>query len=267
MQTSISILPGDSRVAYEAEYLSHKGGIVINSYSELPDHGYVVCGVPFTKDGKTLNTTLQPSLSIESFLGMLNTNHLLIGGNLPGSVVDHCTRHGIKYFDVLTSEDLVQKNARLTAEGLLISLLSHTSYSIRSFRTLLIGYGHCGKEIADILSLFTDEIYVCDFDPAAKKAAASKHFMLVSPQNIHDKTHPVRNVNTIINTVPGNPFDDSVWKELRSDCIVFHIASSALSIPFPLSDSLINCPGIPGKYAPKTAGILIAKEICKHFKL
>lgn len=267
MQPSISILPVDERMEYLSSYMEKKGGRLCSSYADICDSGYVICGIPFAKDKFFLNTSLNPSVRLDSFLGMLNPSHIIVGGNLPREVMHYCTIHNIKYYDVLGSEELAEKNARLTAEGLLISLLSQTSFSISDFNTLITGYGKCGREIADILNIFTDEIYIYDTDPSALKSAKSRHYKIVTPKELHDKHHPVHQINTLINTAPANPFHDNTWRSFPEDCAVFNIASVTLRPPLPFAERVISCPGIPGKYAPKTAGILIAKEICRHFNL
>lgn len=267
MQLPISILPGDKRMEFVSIYFQKRGGHCCTSFADISESGYIICGVPFSKDGTTVNTSLESSLSIESFLGMLNSSHILIGGNLPKEVTGWCTSHNIKYFDVLTSPDLAQKNAKLTAEGLLVPLISETPFSLCDFHTLITGYGKCGKETAHLLRQFTDEIYIYDIEKAAIKSARSRHFKTISPKEIQSFTHPVYQVNTIINTVPGNPFHDDIWNRFQNTCRVFQIASGRLALPAPLSGNLITCPGIPGKYAPETAGRWIAGEICSHFHL
>lgn len=267
MHPSISILPVDERMEYVSIYMGKKGGKLCSSYADIDNSGYVICGIPFTKDKFFLNTSLKPSIRLDSFLGMLNSSHIIIGGNLPKEVMHYCTVHGIKYYDVLGSEDLSRKNARLTAEGLLISLLEKTSFSISDFRTLITGYGKCGSEIADVLNIFTDEIYIYDTNPSTLKSAKTKHYQIITPKELYDKHHPVHQINTLINTVPSNPFNDNIWRSFPENCTIFNIASTALHPPAHFSESVISCPGIPGKYAPKTAGTLIAKEICRHFNL
>lgn len=267
MQLPISILPGDTRMEYTAEAMAKKGGSICSSWSEIPASGYLICGIPFTKDGKMVNTTMPDSISIRSFLGMLTSSHIIIGGNLPKGVISYCTYHGMKYYDVMSSASFVVQNARLTAEGLLIPLLSKTSFSICDCRVLLTGYGNCGREIADILQLFTNEIYIYDTDPSAVKTARSNHFKTVCEKELRDRNHRIHQVNTIINTSPVNPFHNQIWESFPDRCMIFNIGSFSLKLPFPLSDRVIDCPGIPGKYAPKTAGNIIAKQICSHFKL
>lgn len=263
MQLPISIMPCGTRMEYAAKSLERKGGKLCASLEELPENGYLICGLPFTKDGKTVNMSVSEPPTIPCFLSMLTGSHILVGGNLPDSVTAYCTRKGIEYYDIMTSGDFVAKNARLTAEGLLIPLLAHTSFSVCECRILLIGYGNCGREIADILRLFTNEIHIYDKDPDALRSAESKHFTTISEKDIDG----LRQINTIINTSPENPFDSQTWERIPANCRIFNIASCVPKLPFPVSERLVNCPGIPGKYAPKTAGNIIAKNICEHFKL
>ncbi len=267
MQLPISILPCDGRMEYAAESMKRKGGKLCRSLEEIPENGYLICGLPFTKDGKTVNTPITESLTIPCFLGMLTGSHILVGGNLPDSVVSYCIQQGIQYYDIMTSADFVAKNARLTAEGFLIPLLAHTSFSICDCKALLVGYGNCGREIADILRLFTNELYIYDANSGALRSAKSKRFTAVSENDIKNPFRGLRQINAIINTSPVNPFDGRTWESFPADCKIFNIASCALKLPPSVSKRLLSCPGIPGKYAPKTAGNMIAKDICEHFKL
>lgn len=267
MQPSISVLSGDERMEYVCAELGKKGAQRCSSWEEIADSGLILCGIPFTKDQQFMNTSLKPTLHIDSFLGLLTSSHILVGGALPETVTRWCTDHSIKYYDVLTAPGLAEKNAKLTAEGLLVHLFAQTPFSAGDFRTLIIGYGRCGREIAAILHNFTEEIYIYDTDPAALKAARSHHFKIIPDKSVFQEHPGLKEINTLINTVPGQPLGDELWHCFPEYCIVFQVASGPLALPLPLSEHLVNCPGIPGKYAPKTAGRLIANEICHHFHL
>lgn len=267
MHPSISVLPGDERMEYACAELEKKGARRCSAWDEIADSGMIVCGIPFTKDQKFVNTSLKPVLTIDSFLGLLTPSHILVGGNLPETVIRWCTDHRVKFYDVLTAPGLAEKNAKLTAEGLLVNLFTQTSFSASDFRTLIVGYGRCGREIAAILHNFTEEIYIYDTDPAALKTARSGHYKIISDRNAFINHPGLKQINTLINTVPGQPLEDGMWRCFSEHCIVFQVASGPLVLPFPLSERLVSCPGIPGKYAPRTAGRLIATEICHHFHL
>nr|MBP3598692.1 hypothetical protein [Eubacterium sp.] len=266
MQPLISVIPSDERMVHLANYLQEKGAKMCDNLSAIADSGLVLCATPFTKDGVHLNTTLDPAPTIANFLDRLTPSHTLIGGGLPSSVTFFCVQHGIPHYDLLSCENLALQNARLTAEGLLISLLSHTNNSICKMVPLIVGYGRCGKEIADILNYFIEEIYIYDINENAQKEADTRYFSPLSVKEIQNKHSCVSHINTIINTAPTNPFSPQTWQCFEPDCLVFQVASGELSLPFPLQNRCIVCHGIPGSYAPKTAGICMAKEICRHFR-
>ncbi len=267
MHPDICILPGDQRMVYLYDYLRYKGGIHCHSLSDITDSGLVVCPTPFTKDGIHINTSLTPAPLFSELLSRLTPSHTLVGGGLPNDVTFFCKKNNIPYYDFLSSTDVAKKNATLTAEGLLLALLSKTPESICEATPLIIGYGKCGTEIARILQKFTEEIYVYDIDAKAMNLAFSHGFKTITHQEIQSKQVITRRINTIINTAPKNPFSAKTWQCFDESSYVFQVASGDLTLPSPLQEHYIACPGIPGKYAPKTAGIQMAKELCRHFHL
>lgn len=267
MQVPISILPADERMEYLTAYLSQKGAILCHSMNDIATTGLILCTAPFTKDGTHVNTSLADPLPIEDLLTALTPANTLAGGGLPASITDYCQKHCIPYYDFLSSENLAKKNAQLTAEGLLIPLLSKTNYSLCEAVPLIIGYGKCGAKIAGILSSFTDEIYIYDMNPTAMENAKSHGFHTLSHHKIQSESSTIQHINIIINTAPANPFSTETWQCFHNTCQVFQVASGTLTLPYPLCDRYVPCPGIPGKYAPKSAGILIGKDICRHFHL
>ncbi len=266
MQPSISIIPADQRMEHVADFLANKNTILCRSLNELAPSGLILCATPFSKDGIHLNSSL-PSITLDNFFRMLTPLHTVVGGGFPSTAIQFFTQQGIPYYDVLSSENLAKSNARLTAEGFLISLLTETNYSIRECIPLIIGYGRCGREIAHNLSFFIPKIYIYDIAKDQRNQAALDGFETIQINEIQEKKEQLQHINTIINTAPANPFSVKTWQCFHNSCHVFQIASGELTLPYPLYKQYTPCPGIPGRYAPKTAGILIAKEICQHFHL
>ncbi len=254
-----SILPADSRMNYLTQHPVFSSANLCHSWNDIPKEGYLVCATPFTKDGITVNTTLS-TCKITKFLSFLTSQHIIIGGGFPAEVTGYFQEKNIRYYDVLTSPNFAQKNAKLTAEGLLISLFSHTDISVRDFVPLIIGYGKCGKEIADVLRYFTSEIYIYDICQDALYDAKKHNLNILSMESSSQ-------INIIINTSPKNPFSSSQWSYFYNCDALFQVASGTLKLPSTFPGKQISCPGIPGKYAPKTAAICMAQEICNHFHL
>ena len=56
----------------------------------------------------------------------------------------------VPIYSCFDDEEFLVENAKLTAEGLLCELIHHTECSIHTYTYDIVGYGHCGKEIASM---------------------------------------------------------------------------------------------------------------------
>ena len=83
MSANITALPSDARTDYACHCLMPYGAHLLESWENFPDNGIILTGIPFTKNGKSLYTSLLPFLTIDCFLKKLTPNHILIGGNFP----------------------------------------------------------------------------------------------------------------------------------------------------------------------------------------
>lgn len=267
MSANITALPSDARTDYACHCLMPYGAHLLESWENFPDSGIILTGIPFTKNGKSLYTSLLPFLTIDCFLKKLTPNHILIGGNFPANVTCFCQNHGIPCYDILQSPSFGRLNSRLTAEGLLAQVMSKTPFSILEAKILLIGYGRCGKEIAKVFSNFCKKIVIVERIPKSVSCAIANGFKCFSPEKIRSNKPLISQTNIIINTAPDVPIASSFFTYIPSDCYVFQVASGPLLLPETFHGILINCPGIPGKYAPKTAGSKLASEICKFCNL
>ncbi|MGN1206186.1 MAG: hypothetical protein ACI4SQ_04270 [Eubacterium sp.] len=267
MSVNITILPSDLRADYACRYLASYGAKFLDSWENFPDQGILVTGIPFTKNGTSLFTSLLPFFTIDAFLNKLTPDHILVGGNFPQHVTRYCKEHDIMYYDLLQSPSFGRLNTRLTAEGLLAQVMSKTPFSILEAKILLIGYGRCGKEIARIFSNYSKKIVVTEKNSKSVSCALANGFKCFTPEKIRNNKPLLSQTNIIINTAPDVPIAASFFTYIPSDCYVFQVASGPLLLPETFHGILINCPGIPGKYAPKTAGSKLAAEICKYFNL
>lgn len=267
MSVNITILPSDARTDYARHCLASYGAKFLDSWGNFPEEGVVLTGIPFTKNGKSLFTTLLPFFTIDSFIKKLTPDHIIIGGNFPAAVTDYCAMHDIPCYDVLQSPSFGRLNTRLTAEGLLAQVMSKTPFSVLESKILLIGYGRCGKEIARIFSNYSKKIVITEKNQKSVSAAPANGFKCFSPDKIRGNKSLLAQTNIIINTAPDVPIASSFFTYIPSDCYVFQVASGPLLLPETFHGILINCPGIPGKYAPKTAGSKLAAEICKYCDL
>lgn len=80
------------------------------------------------------------------------------------------------------------------------------------------------------------------------------------------KTH-FADYDYIFNTVPAQVVDRGVLEACKKDAAVIDIASAPGGVDFEAAKALgiaaKLCLGLPGKYAPKTAGEILAEEIMR----
>lgn len=279
---SFAVLGGDFRQCFLANFLVEKGYTVHafalpcftglsphvtieTSFSEaIAKSSVVIPPTPFTKDGKTL-FVLKPQegiIPIDSFLEVLQANQTFVANSIPSWVMEQVGKKTLRIRDLSLSSFFQQQNAYLTAEGLLVPLLSLTSFSLMDQKILILGYGRCGEEIATLLSRFTTDIYVLDKDP--KRLQLAKQLGLTPIANT-DQATDLSTYSVIINTIPEPVLDRKAVITAPAQCVFFDIASAPGGFPEAWkATNVYRCPGLPGKYMPKTAGELLGQELLQQ---
>lgn len=282
---SFSILGGDLRQCYLAEYITNKGynvtcfGTLPFSYAsshvtwadtlaEAVCHtDFILCPVPFSTNNNFINApALAPiQLSFEELLQHISPGQQIIGGAIPAAFLLACREKQIPVWDFMTEETFLKDNASLTAEGLLAHLLDSTPFSLTGRKILLLGYGRCGTEIGRLLLHFDTDILAVEQDKTRRIAARMDG--LSALKHYPDEAE-LSSFDMVINTIPASVLSKEQLALLPSHCHFFDIASAPFGIPKDiLSDLKINyicCPGIPGKKMPQTAGEYIGKVILER---
>ena len=173
----------------------------------------------------------------------------------------------IKYYDYFKREDVTIKNTVPTVQGILKAMIDNVDYTIHSSKCAVFGYGRIGKITADILKSIGADITVCvrkeaDLANAEIRKLEScliKDFYLVSNQ-----------YDIIINTVPAPVVDRKILENVKSDCLIIDVSSAPYGTDFATAYEFginaLQCPSLPGKVAPKTAGKIIAEAIISTLK-
>ena len=277
----ITILGGDLRQAYAAEYLSSCGCQitcfqtpdfpynstihVTDSLSQaLQDSSALLMPSPFSQDSIHLfqrNRAL-PLLSVEKLLEQLPCSSVVFYHGMSASAEKKLKEKNCTLYPLGDSPDFLTENARLTAEGLVSEVIRYTPFSLQHSVTLLLGYGTCGSAIGTLLAPFGSRVYVLEQDEQ-KQAQAEQNGLL--SLSFGEKNTILRHCNLIINTIPQQILTEDELKLLPGNCHIFDIASA----PFGFSSDItaeyflpyFRLPGLPGRFSPKTAGTVIGKTI------
>ena len=283
-EKKIVFIGGDSRQLAAAQRVSELGCSVhawgipgempenvvrIDDISAAYDADILVLPLPMSGDGITVNCTgifsdFSPKIS-DIFENAKNIP--ICAGRIAPKIKNDANRLGIRIFDYFESEELKIKNAYLTAEGAVSLAMNELSFSLAGTKTAVIGYGRIGKFLARMLHSLessvtvaarkgTDLAYVCGFGYNALKIEVNDGESSLSQLSEFD---------IVFNTAPYWVLDEAVLKNFTPKTLVIDLASAPGGVDPEAAKKygikVISAQGLPGKYAPLTAGRFVGDAI------
>ena len=174
---------------------------------------------------------------------------------------------GVRLYDYYESEELMINNAYLTAEGAVSLAMNELNISLWGTRVCVIGYGRIGKFLARMLSALGASVTV-----AARKGtdlAYASGFGLdtlrIAYENGRSSLCALADCDLIFNTAPYRLLDAQVLACISKEALIIDLASAPGGIDPEaarrLDVQVISAQGLPGKYAPLTAGRFVGDAI------
>ena len=245
---TVILVPGqDRRSKYTAEALAARGFHAEN----CPVCAADVIVLP-------MRTQVPPEL-----LEQLRPGQIILGGCL-GAQVQTLVSTGAEVYDYYEDSILQYANAVPTAEGAVGILIDRLPGTVQGSRGLITGWGRIGSTLSRKLSLLGAEITVSarkDADFGAILAAGLR------AERTGDYRVSLDQYDYIVNTVPASVLKPEHYLQIRPDCLLLELASTPGGFDERACReaglNLIRAPGLPGKYAPKTAGYAIADAVVR----
>ena len=225
---NICVAGSTKAMDYAAEALSREGCTVTrepNSQTRC-----VLLDVPVRQD---------PS----AFLSRLPKDVIVAGGKLPPE--DH------RQIDLLQDPVYLAENANITAHCAVKLATAQLPAILQGLPVLVLGWGRIGKCLASLLRNMGARVWVY-----ARKEADQA--MLQALGYGIGELHDTDRYRVIFNTVPAPVI--SADAPCRKDCVKVDLASH----PGIAGENVIWARGLPGKDAPETSGILIAKTALRR---
>ncbi len=277
---NVLIIGGDNRQLHMADFLE-ENGFDISVYglpetnrkntddlkSAVQNSGIIILPLPVSKDGKTINSTIKIKENIDEILSYTDSENIIFGGIIGKGIENKIKKKSICYFDYFCREEMTLKNTVPTVQGILKVVIENIDYTIRSSEIAVFGYGRVAKITADVLSSIGAKVTVC----ARKNSDLVKaEIKQMRSCNINDFNNISEKINIIINTVPNLVIDKKILENIRKDCLIIDVSSAPYGVDFASARELgikaIQCPSLPGKVVPKTAGIIIGETIIDILK-
>ena len=291
---NITFLGGDRRQVYAVRYLAKTFGAVkicgiseelINSVCKdvrenihhidsaknaLKEATVIILPVPASSDGVHLNAPLDNAGSLSEFklssiVRLCGKDTVVIGGKLPEAFVNFALEKGLKVYDLLSFEGFEIANAYTTAEAALAIALNSLTVNLRDAKIAVTGFGRISKHLCRLLSLVGASVTV-----AARKEGDIAWAKTLGYQTVkiigEDWSDALTNdYNIIYNTVPSVIFDREFLSKVDRNTMLVELASvpggfdvcAARELGANISWAL----SLPGKYAPESAGTIIAESV------
>lgn len=170
---------------------------------------------------------------------------VIIGGNLDALA-------GYKTIDLLKDAEYLAQNAAITARCA-IGLIGK---DLPELPVLILGWGRIGKCLGKFLSGAGAKVTI-----AARKEADVAMVRALGYEGVPiDHVTPLLPMfGAVLNTVPAMVLPAFTC---APDCVLLELASR----PGMAGNSIINARGLPGKYAPRESGELIARRLLAILK-
>ena len=171
----------------------------------------------------------------------------------------------IRYVDFMEQKQVVEGNAKITAEAVIAEILNKSAVSIEGQQVLVTGFGRCAKCIAKKLTVLGAKVIILARSEGAREEAFSlgyEAYDFPCGKCIATQT------NTLINTVPALVVTKEILERLPKDAIVLDIASKPGGVDFRMAKELgiyakLSL-GLPGIYTAKSSAKLFEKAISEY---
>lgn len=268
---SFVIIGGDSRQIYMAEYLKSLGYEIsvygssqksINLREEIAQKDAVILPLPLTKDDKTIYSTIPIKENIDDIISFIKPDQPVFGGMISKGTESKMRRKNIEVYDYFKREEVTVMNTVPTVQGILKTIIENIDYTIFSSNCAVFGYGRVSKITADTLASLGANVTVCARKYGDIALSQTKGYKGCFIEEFYKTANTF---DIIINTVPSVVINKKILNNLRKNCLIIDVASAPFGVDFSAAYELgikaVQCPSLPGKVAPKTAGKIIADGI------
>ena len=273
MKQTIWVIGGDGRYTYAARHLEKQGYVVKcwgvpGRENDAPSLSAALEGaehVLLPMKGLTEQLLTVGGEAVEAALlpYLLGQHADLAAGQLPSELESWLQSRGVYCVSLLEQEDYLLKNAYVTAEGAVMLALETLERTLRGAKVLVIGWGRIGKYLSELLQKLGAQVTVA---VRRQEQEAALSLEGLTPERTEVYAGGLGDYDLICNTVPGKIMSEEQVLETGEDCILMELASEPGGFPQGAERlrKLCMARGLPGKTAPRTAGILLAEAFVTY---
>lgn len=267
----VAVVGGDKRTACMIPFFMERGYRVIGykvcrrTEKEIEADGYadslkqavesapvIVGGIPMEKKG---------IVNLRELSRHIRKHHKIFGGVIPEAFRQECSERGIACYDFMKDEGIAIFNAIATAEGAILEAMLHKQTNIHHSRTLVLGYGRCGRVLSEKLKGLSAHVTVCGNNAVELSMAEAFGLDVLPLKELEGK---IGSFEYIYNTIPVPVLEEGMLKKVGKDALIIDIASGRGGLNHQEAQeqhvNALHCLGLPGKYA----GEISAKRLFEY---
>lgn len=271
---SFYIAGGDMRLVYLANALAADGysvkvyglpeGIdgtvaVSGDTAEAASYDTVILPLPCRdNEGRIRAIKEEEKIPLLHLVERLRGGTVLMGGIVPEEVKEVAKKRNIAVFDYYEREEFTVRNASLTAEAAVALALDTIKESINDMPVLVLGHGRIGRLLAAMLKALDANVTVAArrfSDLAWIRSEGAK------PLEFSRLGGEIERFGLVFNTVPALVLGEDMLLKINKNALIIDLASEPGGTDFAAAERLgiaaKKALGLPGKFAPKTAGEIL----------
>ncbi len=274
----VCLIGGDLRQIYASEIFEKMGCEVcfyaLDTYRSgeldngLKDAEIISLPIPM-KRGELMNFPLSDIKMTEKELALLLSNRLdkdknprIFGGMIGKDFRKIMEDSGFSVTDLCENESFNALNAIPTAEGAISIAMANTRQCIDGSNGLVLGFGRIGKCLSRRLKALGCNVTIAARSERDLALAASGGY---ETTDYSELPQVISKADVIYNTVPATVLFENSIEKIGKETPIIELASKPGGVD--MSSALrhgirvVVAPSLPGKFAPKSAGKIIADVI------
>ena len=262
----IVIVGGDARMPYAAaalEGMGHRAEVC--AYREAPfapsmlaSAEAVLLPLPLSRDGVHLNAPTDVlATPLSALFRMVPEGVPLLCGRIDDTLRAMAGNHPLLSYG--QDEGYLRHNSYISAEGAIAMMMERLPLAIGDSRCLILGSGHLASALSDLLFGLHASVTVL----------ARRQDVLLGgghmPLPLSELCNLCGSADVILNTVPVKLLTSAVLGRIPSGGLILELSAVPGVLDLEQAERrgirAICAPGIPGRYAPRSAGQALAETV------
>ncbi len=192
-----------------------------------------------------------------------NTNTTIFAGRVGECIAQLARERGICLIDYMQMEEVQWRNAIPTAEGAICLAMQRLDITLHGAHVAVLGYGRIATALCERLQALGTKVSAAARNPRDIVRIELAGYRALPIKDEKSLLPLAAGYDVIFNTVPHRLLTPSLIERLHPKTLLVELASTPGGWDPALvsSDRAVYAPGLPGKYAPRTAGDIIARAI------